>query len=1344
MSDGSPDLDSGLVTPDMDLTPHDHQHGGAPANLGAVAPKGPPPPPGAFVDRDTPPADATMERASQAQRTDDRRAADGRATTEAAPGRGMVAPKARAEGDGADHSSTSSSPVASSDSDSPGNVSYSWSETSLFLEGHSFDEAVERLHTLYRQELQTRRVPGRSQAGCLAGLRRKTNRSNWYQVQAEARQRLTGQRLEEWSQFEYAATHEKRRDTSSRYDIQAATPRMIQAFPGPKSGTRGGPVAVMTAAGKQRGTARTTASASSASSSCFSRAGNMVPRQVQEAQRQAVSVSAKALAYPVLEHQWSRNSTDGYGKSAGLLFLLRRRVIWQTLENTVQAVPARHSLVVCGDFNSTLGHENPIAGPATTTCADHHDTDLRALMRRQSLTALNTWHCKNHHTYYATGSTSQIDFVMTRQRTAKHRAKYAAPLHSFPIGATRLNGHFPLHAQLPMHTFHQQPPSSHAQLVHNSSALQQAVRSHSPVAQELQQAVAARLPEVDTTHLLSAHDHVNRILLEETRRLFPPSAAPDNRVSAQPGYRVFAKHVWSLYSRLKHPGVCTFRNIFAKWLNLPKKPLHAETSEVCQDGALLSRDAELQAIVQHSNQTFAVHSDDTPLIPLNTDYGISDEALAAELSKLGLAKAVPKHIAPCAAWKLCATNIGAILGSALRGHLKQGTTARLDADWKDSYVVWIPKPNKPPVNVASLRPIGLTSPASKALAGSLRASLLSHLEPELKVLPQFAYSKHRGTADAIAKAHCHFHQVDLLLQQTKADRFQQQAGHRNRQRAGGLCISLDLSRAFDGVTRSHIYHEMQRQQVPQDLITLVQQLHKDAQYKFQVGDIRGSTVSTNGIKQGCVIAPYLWNYFTITFLSLLRQQRSLEWIQRVLSLFADDVWGAWLITCKSDLTSAIEDVALILATLENLHMTVNYSKTAILLKLTGKDASKLRRDHTFMKALAFLDQQAARMEAVLMKEAGMPACRLCGRQFFRMFIDRDHLLNEEAEIFAGYWDNQPDEYYLSETAPRSQKRHRPEQTPRWNLPPRRTSTHPSFTAHGPLRDPRAPPHYHQQDQLNLLSKVVLKQEEIISRLRHDKIFVLFMRNETNGTLGTLMKIAKDWRSKKNMEEAQLQSPLKTVLLASMLREVMNLAQQAVATEEAKAKHVQSEWLTSQGAWNYRIWNHTDKKLQVDPSRTALQHEEAIRLLTFLLQNLKGEAIQRFAATKQLGILEQQGAQVATFHIEVSLRGRVALELYETLEKLAGCSLLNLIGVSMKKDTLPCTPMARKLGDMVYRRQGDDDAAVPSILTGIRLQGGSNSRWESKGFSAEGLAIQPQAINRMDFRIRQIEQQMHQA
>ena len=130
--------------------------------------------------------------------------------------------------------------------------------------------------------------------------------------------------------------------------------------------------------------------------------------------------------------------------------------------------------------------------------------------------------------------------------------------------------------------------------------------------------------------------------------------------------------------------------------------------------------------------------------------------------------------------------------------------------------------------------------------------------------------------------------------------------------------------------------------VPAEVITLVQQLHYEAQYIYHSGEHRGATATTNGIKQGCVIAPYLWNYYSLLFLHRLQQQRSVEWIRQILTLFADDVWGAWEIQQAADLAQAIRDISLVLETLESLSLTTNYSKTAVLQKLVGKDASQLR------------------------------------------------------------------------------------------------------------------------------------------------------------------------------------------------------------------------------------------------------------------------------------------------------------------------------------------------------------------------------------------------------------------
>ena len=286
--------------------------------------------------------------------------------------------------------------------------------------------------------------------------------------------------------------------------------------------------------------------------------------------------------------------------------------------------------------------------------------------------------------------------------------------------------------------------------------------------------------------------------------------------------------------------------------------------------------------------------------------------------------------------------------------------------------------------------------------------------------------------------------------------------------------------------------------------------------------------------------------------------------------------------------------------------------------------------------------------------------------------------NEEAEIFAAYWDSSLEPSIDYQEDSRSQKRHRPEQH-RWNAPP--------HMGPGPVKgmgrgQPPRPMH-HLQNHINLLGRVVLQQEDVISRLRQDKNFVLFMRNDANGTLATLMRISREWRSKKSLETEQLTSPLRTVLIACMVRELMNQAQQTVATEDSRARHLASGWLNQEGHWNYRRWNPADKCLELDKKRTPLQHTEAIRLLTFLLKEMTGDIVQRFAASKTLAFLEQQGAQVATFHLEISLRGSRALEVYEALDRLTSCSITNLIGVSMKRDTLPRSMMAKRLADQVY-------------------------------------------------------------
>ena len=522
-----------------------------------------------------------------------------------------------------------------------------------------------------------------------------------------------------------------------------------------------------------------------------------------------------------------------------------RRDLWHQLDRTLLTIPQRHHLLVCGDFNTAVSPSPPEIGHSVPPDQTNQDSSLLTLLQKHSLCILNTWHARPNGTYFSPSGFTQIDYVITRQATANLQAKRAYPDHAFPVEGGRLTGHYPVRAQLPMQSFGHRSAQAAAGAPANAAidlaALQTAVSQAQPQALAMQAKIAARLVHVDVHNLTSAHRHLNRILQEEAAAAFPKQPPEDNRVSARPEFRLTARHVWHLYHELKQPRVSTAYAVFAKWrlatqfaqasraLRQQSRLLKRQYYEsqvdqaelaACRgdqrslylivrrlsprvrqsarrlrgdDGRLLSCQEELQHIAAYGNQTFAAKQDDHPIAPLAQSVCITDEELRDELHKLGVAKAVPSHIAPTAVWRQCSTEVSCVLGQALRVHLTSGRTGQLDEDWKNCYMVWIPKPNKPAGDVASLRPIGLSSPAGKALAGSLRHHLLRGLEPVMRFMPQFAYARNRGTADALIRAHAHFEAVSQLLLDTQCTRFRKQAGGSSRKCVGGLSLSLDLS-----------------------------------------------------------------------------------------------------------------------------------------------------------------------------------------------------------------------------------------------------------------------------------------------------------------------------------------------------------------------------------------------------------------------------------------------------------------------------------------------------------------------------------------------------------------------
>ncbi|CAE7655287.1 unnamed protein product, partial [Symbiodinium necroappetens] len=906
------------------------------------------------------------------------------------------------------------------------------------------------------------------------------------------------------------------------------------------------------------------------------------------------------------------------------------------------------------------------------------DHDLQNLLVDFDLCALNTFHAKPAYTYSSTTTKSQIDFILARVKDSGRGAKTARPIQGFPVAGDRLANHLPIQAVLPICPFQWQPAAEPArQQQYDATALQAAVVSHSCAAQALQQAVAARaalLPEQATIE--GTHRCLNGILLEETCRHFPPQPKPDCRVSADVTFRASAKHTWSLYRQMKAIAGGSLKGIWQKWR------AYAQFTKASR--LLKQQSKQLKAVFHHDQLQRAEHA-----------------------AKVG---------------------------------------------------------------------------------------------------------DQRG-------------------------------------------LFQDLG-------------------VPGDIIAAIQQLHKEARYHFDVRTQTGHVTTTNGIKQGCRVAPVLWVCFSISVMKGLIGHRDLSWVQRILTLFADDLCACWTIASKADFLQAIRDVELLLELLAIFKLSVNYKKTALLLRLEGKDADMILGDRVFQEeGKTFLRLQVlGRHQSLQIKESH----EYLGTKIAywnRLDLNTDHriataqhkytmirrVLNGKGPLGKGHklrlWQacistsliyslevvgftvegvrklqvlatrhirailRQPvhitrlsnqDLWQAARLEPPGQLVHTRlskfcakrdplqslchldivtndlvhasllrlfEKSAPAHIVIRRQSAHPdermpdqqegeqsqnfpdavimnqaqieadifrhcmpfgqALATSGDQQDtqqnppqgankrqrPLWPPQRRQQRMtptqfpatyqaapasslqdptVQIMGKLLLKHESFLSNLRKDMGYVMFFKQDQHSILPALMAVAKANREKAEAGSTEVQSPLRTLLLNCLLKELIQRAQKVSATEEGRASLQQAKWLNSEGQWNYLRWDSKQRCLVPDTRRAPLLHENAIRTLNELQSHMSGEIIHRFQSTQGLQRIEEEGHQQATFSLIISLRHPSADDVHSGFGVLSGNALTSLVGMSMKKDDLPQQHLAKLLGQEIYRRQAGLLYAVRIYVPSLNL------------------------------------------
>ena len=174
--------------------------------------------------------------------------------------------------------------------------------------------------------------------------------------------------------------------------------------------------------------------------------------------------------------------------------------------------------------------------------------------------------------------------------------------------------------------------------------------------------------------------------------------------------------------------------------------------------------------------------------------------------------------------------------------------------WKDANIVTIYK-NKGDKSVCSnSRGISLLATAGKVLAKVMLRRLISTISERVTPESQCGFRKDRGTVDMIF--------VTRQLQE------------KCREQHKDLFIAfVDLSKAFDTVNRDVLWQVLKRFGCPPKFLNILAQFHSGMMARVVVGRHSSEPFGVEtGVRQGCVLAPVLFNIFLVCVTTLLRRR----------------------------------------------------------------------------------------------------------------------------------------------------------------------------------------------------------------------------------------------------------------------------------------------------------------------------------------------------------------------------------------------------------------------------------------------------------------------------------------
>ena len=607
------------------------------------------------------------------------------------------------------------------------------------------------------------------------------------------------------------------------------------------------------------------------------------------------------------------------------------------------------------------------------------------ILEALDLCVLNSWSTRSRSaTYVHTKGKSQIDFVITRRLDAHPISRRACPLPDAGLFEWRGGGrHLPLSVCVPARRF--MPDRSAAAQVQPSFDL---VHLREAVGAGLAEAVAFREEvsrsligaRIDTPQALN--EHVMPILARhfpKTQRQARARPWQHHTLQARyprlwqlrralgvgppPGLRRLDGHVlryWRLlaiYQREAREAKRASRalrkqhlhdelrqaenayqrgdqkGLFEVMRRLAPKQRKAKVQLRGEDGRILSNAEELRVFTEYCRGLFSQGRCVATSSLLGQPFKLEADALEQHMRKLSIYKAVPAHTLPPAVWKLCRQALAPVLVQ-LADKAWQ-LRPRAPPLWCDSWLVWLNKVGKQGRSPDELRPIALQDTGGKIVSKHLATLLRPSVVQALREYPQFAYYPGRCLASALARVTAHCDRTRQLLREHRSDLYSRRMGKKALPCYGGLMMALDLSKAFDRVSRSDLAIAMRQAKVDEDLRVIILQWHDSVHYHLRVHTHQDSVHCTTGVRQGCCLAPYLWALLSYSILAQIAERTDRKWVQLLLNAYADDVHEAWEVTSLADLQWFECCVLATFAVLKSFRMIINEDKCVLVCAIRG-------------------------------------------------------------------------------------------------------------------------------------------------------------------------------------------------------------------------------------------------------------------------------------------------------------------------------------------------------------------------------------------------------------------------